>query len=396
MSGVGQRTTRKPWQRPVLRGVEDHRQVGWLELFFDLVFVVIVSMLAQDLAHHLTGPGVRDFVLQFLAVFWIWNAFTYYSERFESDGLETRVFTFLALLAVAGLAIWAADGLGQHYLGFALSYAAARLLNIGMWLRAAYYNPIFRGTAFSFAGGFAVAFGLIGLSFLTDGSLRLVVWGAAIVLDILTPAIFNRLQWKLPAISRDKYPERFGLLTMIILGEVVASVIGGIAEVHTAGELTGATVVSGAVGLAIGFGLWWIYYDFIGRRIPYPPLPIQLAWIYLHFFLLIGLVAVGVGVEIALIESRDGTMSTEVQTVLLLAEALTLVAVGAMEFTLERADDEPTHPIVSPAIKIGVAVLLAALLSWQHAPTIAILACCAVALAVPASYGAFVWFRKVR
>jgi low temperature requirement protein LtrA len=396
MSDVGARTTRRPWQRPTLRGDEGHRQVGWLELFFDLVFVVIIATLAQDLAHHLSAAGVRDFILQFLAVFWIWNAFTYYSERFESDGLEIRVFTFLAILAVAGLAIWGTDGLGAHYLGFSLSYVAARLLNIGMWLRAAYYNPAFRATAFSFAGGFGVALTLIGVSLLLEGPARLVLWGVAVVLDILTPAIFNRLQWKLPAISRDKFPERFGLLTMIILGEVVSSVIGGIAEVHTAGELTGAAVANGVLGLAIGFGLWWIYYDFVGRRIPFPPLPIQLAWLYLHVFLLIGLVAIGVGVEVAMTESTDGTMSFAAQTVLLVAEAVTLLAVGVLEFTLERGDDEPTHPIVSPMLKIGVGFLLLTLLGWHGAETTAILAACLLALAVPASYGAFVWFRKVR
>ncbi|MDP9027212.1 MAG: low temperature requirement protein A, partial [Actinomycetota bacterium] len=300
MSGVSERMTRRPWQRPTLRGNEGDRQVGWLELFFDLVFVVILATLADGVAHHLSGDGPRDFVLQFLAVFWIWNAFTYYSERFESDGLETRVFTFVAILAVAGLAVWGSDGLGAGYLGFALSYTAARLLNITMWLRAAYYNPPFRSTALSFAGGFVVASSLIAISFTVEGTPRVVIWGTAVVLEIVTPAIFNRTQWKLPAISRDKYPERFGLLTMIVLGEVVASVIGGIAAVHTAGELTGSTVANGVIGLAIGFGLWWIYYDFVGRRVPFPPLPIQLTWLYLHFFLLIGLVAVGVGVAVGI------------------------------------------------------------------------------------------------
>lgn len=115
------------WRRAAIRRDEEdglHRPVGWLELFFDLVFVVVIGILAEDLAHdphHLAG-----FALQFAAVFWVWNAFTYYTERFETDGLENRFFTFLALLTVAGLAIWAPHGVDA---GFAGAYLAARGLN---------------------------------------------------------------------------------------------------------------------------------------------------------------------------------------------------------------------------------------------------------------------------
>jgi len=68
---------RRVWARAALRRDEElavERSTGWLELFFDLVFVVIIARLASALA--------------------------YYSERFESEGLDSRVFTFLALLPV--------------------------------------------------------------------------------------------------------------------------------------------------------------------------------------------------------------------------------------------------------------------------------------------------------
>lgn len=47
----------------------------------------------------------------------MWNAFTYSTERFESDGLENRLVTFLAILPVAGLAVWGEGGLSEHYVG---------------------------------------------------------------------------------------------------------------------------------------------------------------------------------------------------------------------------------------------------------------------------------------
>jgi len=87
--------TRRAWQRSALRTDEEfeqHRAVSWLELFFELVFVVMIARLAHHLAGHLDVAGVLIFAVQFLAVFWVWNAFTYYTERFESDGLENRLF----------------------------------------------------------------------------------------------------------------------------------------------------------------------------------------------------------------------------------------------------------------------------------------------------------------
>ena len=55
--------------------MREEETVTPLELFFDLVFVVVIARLA----HHLDVAGVLTFAVQFLAVFWVWNAFTYYT-----------------------------------------------------------------------------------------------------------------------------------------------------------------------------------------------------------------------------------------------------------------------------------------------------------------------------
>lgn len=396
MSGFGDRTAPRPWQIPSLRPGDEPRQVGWLELFFDLVFVVIVSVLAEDLLRHLSADGVAEFCLKFLPVFWSWNAVTFYTERFESTGLDNRLFTFLAILPVAGLAVWGDDGLGHNYLGFALSYVALRALNIGMWLRAARHNPPFRPAAFSFAGGFSVALVLILLSFGVDGGLRSLLWGVAVVLDILTPVIFGRTQSKLPPLSRDRYPERVGLLTMIILGEVVASVIGGVVEVNARGELTAATIGNAVLGVAIGFGMWWVYYDFIARRPPRPTVTFALLWTYLHYFVFVSVVIVGVAVEAAMMRDGTGALPPVVQTILLLGMAATLVSISATELTLDRESDEPTHPVASPAVKLLTGLLLGLLALVPDIPITVVLAACLLGLAIPAAYGARVWYWRVR
>jgi low temperature requirement protein LtrA len=394
MSDPVTRSRGRMWQRPALRDDGDrHRPVGWVELFFDLVFVVIIAVLAADLQSHFDIGGMLRFVIEFIAVVWVWNSFTYYTERFESWGLEGRLFVFLAILAVAGLAVWGEDGLGRNYLGFATCYVLARLLNIILWLRAGLYVPTFRRAALGFTGGFIVATGLLGVSLAVNAHFRIVVCALAVGVDIATPALTSRFQDGLPPISRDKFPERFGLFTMIVLGQTIAGVISGVATENQHASATVATAIAAALGIAIGFGMWWVYFDFIARRPPRRLFSAALIWVYVHILALTAMVIVGAGISGALAEVGRGALSTAVQRGLLLSVAATLIAVALLETTLDRSRDEPTHSLVSPGIKILAAVALVVLVLVNIPLTaMAGLGIALGSLAVPAAYGAIVWF----
>lgn len=383
------------WQRPTLRADGGGRKVGWLELFFDLIFVVILAVLAHGLAEHLTVSGFTRFALQFMAVFWVWNAFTYYTERFESDGVDNRLFTFIAILAVAGLAVWGEDGLGHNYVGFAASYLLARALNIGLWLRAAYHERVFRPIATRFAGGFLLAVALIAGSFETDAGARLALWALAVVVEVGTPAVTVRLQSALPPISRDKFPERFGLLTIIVLGETVSGVIRGLSTANEEVGLTLRTVAQATLGLGIGFGLWWVYFDFIARRPTRPLFSVALSWVYLHLLTLTAIVTIGVAIADALGAGEDGTLPSELRVLLLSGVAAALLFMALLEPTLDRRPGEPSHRQLSPALKIAPAAFLVAVtLSGVPLTTSSALVVALLALMVPAAYAAFVTSRE--
>jgi low temperature requirement protein LtrA len=388
-------SNRGVWQRPELRqdrGV--HRSVGWLELFFDLIFVVIIAVLAASLAD---GNSLIRFAIQFLAVFWVWNGFTYYTERFESGGVDNRLFTFIGILAIAGLAIWGSGGLGSTYLGFAASYLLARGLNIFLWLRAGYWVPRFRAAALGFSGGFVVASALIVTGAFVSESLRLVLFSIAVVVEIFTPAITGRFQFGLPPLTKDKYPERFGLLTLIVLGETVAEVIRSVAASNTATGLSGVSMAEAAMGLGVGFGVWWVYFDYIARRPTREGLYLALSWIYLHVAMLLGIVVASVGISLALAVDAGQSVTPEVRAFLLLGLATALLAITVMELTLERREDEPTNARVSFVSKIAVVVGLVGLeLFLPPVPLVAVLGILLVALAIPAAYGTVVWFRRPR
>lgn len=392
------RGTRRAWQRPALRTDEEfeqHRPVSWLELFFDLVFVVVISRLAHHLAGHLDAAGVVTFVVQFLAVFWVWNAFTYYTERFESDGLENRLFAFLAIVPVAGLAVFGEEGLGATYVGFALAYLLARAVNQIGWARAGVHVPVFRPVAARFLAGYTVVTAVILASFAATGTARVALFALAVVLDIATPYFTVGQQSALPRLSTSKFPERFGLLTIIVLGESVVGVIVGLSELQDRRVLDGLGIVAGVLGLAIGFSLWWLYFDFVARRAPKPVFVTALFWVYLHLAALTAITATGVGVSAAIADTATGSLADPSRYLLVGSVVLGLVGVAALQTTLARADDEPTHPRLSPGLKLGVAAVIGTLgvldLGWStHALLVLLLA----GLAVPMAYGAFVWFTQ--
>jgi low temperature requirement protein LtrA len=387
---------RRPWQRPALRDDgASHRPVGWVELFFDLIFVVIVAILAHDLEKHLDVEGMTHFALQFVAIFWAWNGFTYYTERFESRGLENRLFVFLAILAVAGLAIWGEDGLGHNYVGFALAYLGARGINIVLWLRAALHVPRFRRAALSFTIGYVVAVALIAVSFVADEHWRLLLWALAILADIGSPAVTQRFQRDLPLISRDKFPERFGLFTMILLGETIAGVIRGVAASNAEAGLSPTTTLEAAIGLAIGFGMWWLYYDFIARRPTKPSFSTALLWVYFHIVAMASIVVVGVSVAAAIEADEHAAIPATILTFLFVAVGVMLVSFGLIEVTLDRAADEPTHPRLSPGLKWGFGLSLVAIgVAQPTLSTVVALGSCLAVLAVHAMYGAIVYYRR--
>src|SRR5205085_919414 len=77
------------WSRPprlrTLEDAEEERRATWLELFFDLVFVVAVGQVAHRLTHDTSTAGFLRFAGLFVPVLWAWTGFTFYANRFDTD-----------------------------------------------------------------------------------------------------------------------------------------------------------------------------------------------------------------------------------------------------------------------------------------------------------------------
>jgi low temperature requirement protein LtrA len=342
------------WQKPSLHHGEEsnkERKVSWLELFYDLFFVALIAQLSHKLHGHFNIHHLFEFIILFIPMAWVWIGSAYYQERFETHGIETRFFYFLKMVPLAGMAIFASQGLEKGAAGFALSYAAARLVITLLWLRAGIIVKEFRKIAIIFSLGFSSSIILFTVSAFSSPSIRILLWTIALAFDLITPLTTGKLQAKLPQLGHHKFPERFGLFFMIFLGEAIIGVVSGIAHLH---HLTATLFLRGLLGIGLIFGLWSLYYDFIARRFPKPKMIFNFMWVYGHLPLFMSITVLGAAISNTIAGKGDLWLLSG-------AYGLVIFSLGIIELTLMHTSTEPTHAIISPGLKlcsgaIGLAV----------------------------------------
>ncbi|MBE9033136.1 low temperature requirement protein A [filamentous cyanobacterium LEGE 11480] len=273
------------------------RRATWLELFYDLVFVVAVSQLAHKLGGDVSPKGFLSFVALFIPVWWAWIGTTFYANRFDNDDLIRRVLMGLQMLAIAGLAVNVHHGLDSSSAGFALAYVASRLMLVLEYLWAGWHISKARGLTNRYAIGFGLGALLWLVSVFVPAPLRFILWSAGLTIDLITPLIAKTMLKQFPP-HPEHLPERFGLFTIIVLGEAIIGVVNGVSEM----SWNVMSSLSAIAGFVTAFSLWWIYFENVsGSALETAQtsgrIRILMLWLYIHLPLVIGLAATGVGVE---------------------------------------------------------------------------------------------------
>jgi len=280
------------------QGLEPGRRVTWLELFFDLVFVGAVAQVGTHLQEDYSPAGLARFAFLFLLIWWAWLGHTAYSTRFDTDDAIQRVLTGLQMFLVAVMAANATGALdSRDSAGFAAAYAVMRFVLVGQFLRARRIHAA-RALTMRYAGSCGVAATLWLMSALVPAPARYWLWAVALAVDLVTPLLSTRHLVRVPH-DAAHLPERYGLFTIILLGESMVAVMGGIASQ----EYWSPRAASAALlGMGFIFGIWWWYYEGVDA-VAHRPMRTHgdglrfHAWSYAHLPLYLGIAVAGVGVE---------------------------------------------------------------------------------------------------
>ena len=280
----------------------DERHASWLELFFDLVFVLAVAQVARILVNNSAAEGFLRFAVLFVPVWWSWVGFTFYADRFESNETTYRILTFAGMLAVAALSLTLGNAFTpQGDVPLVVTYVLVRLVIVALYLRSAYYVPLARQLSGQFILGFGAAIVIFLLSLLANPPYRYGIWTVGILVELGTPFLSLK-QTRLIPYDYSHIPERFGLFTIIVLGEAVIATATGAASV----SWTPATIAMASIGFAMAACIWWITFEFLeDDALKSPSLIPRFIYLYGHYFIVASIVATGIGVEHAIKETAD-------------------------------------------------------------------------------------------
>ena len=229
--------------------------------------MVLVAQAARHLAGHLTWRGLGEFAVVFTLVWIAWINGSLHHELHGHDDARARSTFLLQILVLVAMGAFIPEAGGARGAAFAVAAAVLFAILAVLWLLAARGDrPEYRRPSRLFVAGTAASAVLLAGTALLPASARIPAWG---LLDAAYLAGFAAILAASPAqatalIATDALIERFGLFTIIVLGETLTGVVAGLARA----PVSGLTLAVGLIAVVVGFGAWWTYFDFAGHRHP--------------------------------------------------------------------------------------------------------------------------------
>jgi low temperature requirement protein LtrA len=324
---------------------ESHRAATPLELLFDLTFVVAFSQISSQAAHALElghmSTALGGFAFATFAVTWAWINYSWLASAYDNEDIFFRIATLVVMVGVLVVALGVPDVFtsleeGTHLNNNVLvaGYVIMRVATIAIWLRAAKHDPARRRTCLAYAMNISIAqIGWVALIFLNLPISTTFVIAVVLILFELAGPLFAELRYGRTPWHPHHIAERYGLLVIISLGEVV---LGTILAISAVVERDGWTVEAGLIafgGTALAFAMWWVYFVIepgpVLARHPIRAFP----WGYGHIFLFASVIGVGAGLHVA--AQAVGGHDAEVGTLFaVLAVAIPVLAFEIMVFAL--------------------------------------------------------------
>jgi len=290
------------WYRPMVARPtdEEHRGATALELFFDLCFVVAVAQAAAALHHQVAGghvgEGVVGYASVFFAIWWAWMNFTWFASAYDTDDVAYRLTTLVQIAGALILAAGVPQAMdGSHFAVITVGYVVMRLAMVTQWLRAAGGDPSHRRSSLRFAAGIAlVQLGWV-LRLLLPAGLGQAGFLVLVAAELAVPI------WAERAAPTTWHPrhiaERYGLFTLIVLGECVLASTLAIQSALAADAVLADLATTAAGGLLTVFGMWWLYFSKESHEF-LTSLRAGIVWGYGHYLIFAAAAAVGAGLAV--------------------------------------------------------------------------------------------------
>lgn len=360
---------------------EPGRSAGPLELFFDLVFVIAVSNAAVELHHALTEAhvvhGISTYLVAFFGIWWAWMNFTWFATSFATDDWLYRVLTFLQMAGVLVFAAGIEPAFAEDdYAVVTYGYVIMRVAMVAQWLRASHGAGDRRRTTQLYAAGITVVqvFWLVRLALPEPAALVALI--LLVVAELAVP-VLAELQGTTPW-HPHHITERYGLFTLILLGESLLASANAIIEALHEEEALGPLVSLSVLTLVVTAALWWIYF--------WPPhhesirgLRRSLRYGYVHYVVFAAAGALSAGIEVEIDVLTHHSELSEVAASLTVSVPIVLFVLGIWWIAIRDHADRLVNAVVPAG---AVLVLLDPVLPIPFAITAVVMVAVVVVLVV--------------
>jgi len=281
---------------------EEGRSATPLELFFDLVFVVAVAFAAAAMHHHVVegvvGESIGRYLQVFFAIWWAWMNFTWFASAYDTDDVPYRLATFVGITGclIMAAGVPAAFDMADFTI-VTIGYVVMRMALVSLWVRAGRDDPDHAAAAYRYAGGVSAVQVLWILLLFVPASFAGLGFAILVIAELAVPIWAESAS--LTTWHREHIEERYGLFTIIVLGESILA--ASIAIQSVMGEIAGSAdlilIIVG--GLLTVFSMWWLYFALPTNDL-LTSFRAVFTWSYGHYFVWAAAAATGAGLAVAI------------------------------------------------------------------------------------------------
>ena len=272
-------------------------RVSTLELFFDLVFVFVITQLAEALNEHLTWGMLGNVLLILFVVWWMYSGYAWLTNAVAPNSTTRRTLLLTGMAGFLTMALAIPHAFGTDGWVFGVGYLVVNVVHTLLFRTA---GPDAQ-QALRVLGPLNILAALLVLAGgLVPEPWRHLLWLAAPIVQI-TSSYVHKIE--MHTIAAGHFVERHGLVVIIAIGESIVAVGTVFTHVH----LGFPEIVVAVLGLCVSYYLWWFYFagdDARAERVlahtddPHRRGRLALqAWGYAHYPILLGIVVASVGLK---------------------------------------------------------------------------------------------------
>jgi low temperature requirement protein LtrA len=238
------------------------RRISWLELFFDLVYVLAIARITHHLSTHFNLSGLLDYIYIFGMIFWGWTNGSYHHDLHGNRGLRTNLMTLWQIMIVAVLIVTLSSPPEKLIFNATVAIIIMQVYITYLWWSVGIYDKEHRHLNRPYTICFLISLFFLFITFYIDINYSRIFYFISLGFNLLPPFLLikqSRSRGSSFSLSSGM-TERLGLFTIILFGEVVGGVVYG-ASANP--DFNFNLWLNFGLAILIVFGLWWIFFTLI-------------------------------------------------------------------------------------------------------------------------------------